>query len=491
MSILPLIIIVAVLLIGIIFVIKIIVDRHAQGPHIKASKDHNVILKQVNKRLAQNPRDPEALFSLADIYYTEENWDKAFNTYQILDELAESSQKIDAFEVHLRYGLCALQIGQIEAAYRGFNNAWTIRQDSFEVNYNMGYLEFEQKNYEKAVQFLSLARKQQAEDVPTLRCLGHAFFKLLKYKEAMAFIRKAIELAPNDKESLYILGECYFEVGHTEQALKIFTHLRSDPARGPGASLHAGTINLSQHQVEQAVEDFELGLKHQDIAPEILMELRYQLAIACLKLNEIGKAIVLLQAVQDDNPYYKDVSGLIERYEELNQNKNLQIFMLASSADFVALCRKIALSYFTNAKTKIINIVVNRNEWVDISAEVETPKWTDLVVFRFIRNQGSIGELTVRDFHSRLKEMKAGKGICITVGIFSEEARRYTEARLIDLIEKERLLPILITVDAKINSASENVEPAADNVELEQETMGSYASAAKEQPEQEDEQSLT
>jgi restriction endonuclease Mrr len=70
-------------------------------------------------------------------------------------------------------------------------------------------------------------------------------------------------------------------------------------------------------------------------------------------------------------------------------------------------------------------------------------------MFRFIRTQGSIGELIVRDFHSHLKEVKAGKGICITVGTYSEEAKRYTEARQIDLIEKERLSAILNTVDAK------------------------------------------
>jgi len=55
----------------------------------------------------------------------------------------------------------------------------------------------------------------------------------------------------------------------------------------------------------------------------------------------------------------------------------------------------------------------------------------------------------VRDFHSHLKEVKAGKGVCMTVGSFSEEAKRYTEARLIDLIEKERLAAIMNTVDAK------------------------------------------
>jgi restriction endonuclease Mrr len=71
-------------------------------------------------------------------------------------------------------------------------------------------------------------------------------------------------------------------------------------------------------------------------------------------------------------------------------------------------------------------------------------------MFRLIRSQGSIGELIVRDFHSHLKEVKAGKGICVTVGAFTDEARRYTEARLIDLIEKDKLTAILNTVDARV-----------------------------------------
>jgi restriction endonuclease Mrr len=84
---------------------------------------------------------------------------------------------------------------------------------------------------------------------------------------------------------------------------------------------------------------------------------------------------------------------------------------------------------------------------------VDTAKWSDIIMFRFIRAQGSIGELIVRDFHSHLKEVKAGKGICITVGAFTEEAKRYTEARLIDLIEKERFQAILNSVDSKAQAA--------------------------------------
>jgi hypothetical protein len=140
---------------------------------------------------------------------------------------------------------------------------------------------------------------------------------------------------------------------------------------------------------------------------------------------------------------------LLAKYRELNSNRNLQIFLLGTASDFVTLCRKIALLYFPKAKVKITDISVQGNEYADILAEVETSKWSDLILFRFIRSQGTVGELSVRDFHARVKDLKAGKGYCITAGTFSEEARRFVEARLIDLIDKSVLMQTLNSIDTR------------------------------------------
>jgi hypothetical protein len=222
---------------------------------------------------------------------------------------------------------------------------------------------------------------------------------------------------------------------------------------GPSACLTAGMIRTETRQFEAAIQDFEIGLKHENIRADIHVELRYRLANNYIKLNNIGKAIPLLKMIQLENQSYKDVNVLLGKYQELNANRNLQIFLMAPSADFIALCRRIVMTYFPKGKVKISNISVNKNEWADILAEVDTPKWSDLIMFRFIRSQGSIGELIVRDFHSHIREVKAGKGVCISVGNFTEEAKRYTEARLIDLIEKERLQAILNALDMKTASA--------------------------------------
>jgi tetratricopeptide (TPR) repeat protein len=415
------------------------------------SRDRDARINAANKRLAQNPLDPNALKELGDSYFEEETWDRSMQSYETLCNLLSRGHApgVDKFEVYFRYAMCALKMNLIEQAFKGFSMARAVKQNSFEVNYHLGVIEFDRKSYEKAIQMFQQARAMDPDNPAVLRYMGHAFFRLKKPKEAMTLIRKAIDLAPDDKESLYTLAECYYEAGQTEQALRIFSHLRPDPVMGPSACHFSGIIHVQNHKNDLAIQDFEMGLKHQNIKPETLAELRYYLATTYLKQSEIGKAMAMLKSIQAVNPSYKDVGMLIGKYQELNANRNLHTFLMASSADFVALCRKVVMTYFPKAKVKIINISVNTNQWADILAEMSTPKWTELIMYRFIRTQGSVGELVVRDFHSHLKEVKAGKGICITVGNFSEEAKRYTEARLIDLIEKDRLTAILNSVDAK------------------------------------------
>jgi len=160
-----------------------------------------------------------------------------------------------------------------------------------------------------------------------------------------------------------------------------------------------------------------------------------------------------LKEIQKITPGFKDVPSLIVRYQELNQNKNLQTYLLSVQSEFVALCRKIVVQFFPGAKVKITDISVFA-DYTDIVSEIDTPKWSDIVIFRFFRSQGSVGELLLRDFHARIKDLKAGKGICLSAGVYSDESRRFTEGRPIDLYDKERLNKILNSVDSGVSLKS-------------------------------------
>jgi tetratricopeptide (TPR) repeat protein len=289
----------------VVVIFTLLMGRKRDGSAGKPrSKNKEARLREANKRLTLNPLDPEALNMMGDIYYEESAWDKAEKTYETLAEIItrEPVPGIDKFEVFYRFATSASKLNLSEQAYRAFGMARTIKQDNFEVNYNLGALEFERKNYEKALQLLQTAHAQNPDNPAVLRCMGHSFFRLKKPKEAMSFIRKAIELAPDDKESLYTLAECYYEANQIDQALKIFSHLRADPLMGPSACLISGNIHNEVRRADLAIQDFEMGLKHENIRPDILAELRYYLAVSYIKINEISKALPLLLLLQEDNP---------------------------------------------------------------------------------------------------------------------------------------------------------------------------------------------
>jgi tetratricopeptide (TPR) repeat protein len=455
MGLLPVVVIVVVILVFAIVLIVAFTTRRSEGAgagggkkRIKA-KDKAQVLKEANRRLASNPKDLGALSALGSMAWEEQDWERACKAYETLAEAGAGNPDVDEFEANARHGISALKLARVDDAYRGLMVARTIRQDDFDVDYNLGVLEFQKKAYEKAVVLLKQAVSAQPENAMALKYLGNAYFKIKAYKEALGALRKAIDFEPEDKESLFAAAECYYELGNLEQALKIFTHLRADPVLGPSASLFAGTVHLNQRLFERAVTDFEIGLRHQNAKLETVVELKYRLAAASLKMQDIGKAVSLLGEIQALYPNFKDVPALLVKYRELNSNRNLQTFLLGSTSDFVTLCRKIALLFFPKAKVKITDISVQGNDWADILAEIETSKWSDLILFRFIRSQGTVGELSVRDFHARVKDVKAGKGYCITAGVFSEEAKRFVEARLIDLIEKQTLMQTLNSIDAR------------------------------------------
>ena len=408
-------------------------------------KNKAAAIREATKRLAQNPNDSAALLTVGDIYFQDQDWEKAYASYAPLLDQMSGRIPSEQFEISLRYGISAMKTDRFAEAKKGLLLAKNINPNHFEINYNLGYIYYIQKEYEKAVPFLRKALITQPDNVTALKYLGYTLQSLRKYQEALPSLKKVLDVQPDNKDALFAMGECFYEVGSNDQALKIFTHLRVSPEIGSRASLYAGLIRMRANQLDKAIEDFEIGLKHDSIPLDIMNELRYNLAAARIKTQDLQKALVQLKEIQTVSPGYKDVASLIMRYQELNQNKNLHTYLMSGQSEFVGLCRRIVSRFFPNAKVKILDISVLAT-YTDIVAEIDTPKWADLVIFRFFRSQGSVGELVLRDFHGRIKEMKAGKGICMTAGTFTEEARRFTEGRPMDLFDKNRLNKVLSAI---------------------------------------------
>ena len=122
-------------------------------------------------------------------------------------------------------------------------------------------------------------------------------------------------------------------------------HLRPNPEYGALSCLAAGVIHMGYGDMEKAEQDFEIGIKHSNVPPELMIEIKYRYGLCLLQGGKLDKGLSMLQEVQMMNHAYRDVSSLITRYTELKQNRNLQIYLTAGNSDFVALCRKLVESF--------------------------------------------------------------------------------------------------------------------------------------------------
>ncbi len=220
-------------------------------------RDRDTILKEANRRLSANPKDPVALETLAGLYYDEGEYKKAMRTYQLLLDLSGVAGELDEGMLNLRYGLSAMQCESWNEAYKGLMIARGKNPDGFEVNANLGKLEFMRKNYEKTAGFLKRVLRIQPDHADSLKYLGQSLYRLKRYSEAVPYLKQAVAVRPEDKESLYALARSLYEIPQLDMALKIFRHLRSDPKWGPSAALHSGTIFAKKREWFLILVSFE------------------------------------------------------------------------------------------------------------------------------------------------------------------------------------------------------------------------------------------
>ena len=433
----------AVGLLIIAFVLLFNRDRVKENRLRSGRRDKDLVVREASRRLAQDPRDVPALQDLAEISFEEQDFPNSYKHYRSLVSLCGANPQINEFEVNLRLGQSALKVKKDEEAHKHLMVARTLRPDEFEVNFNLGLMEYMQKNHQKASEYFRIAHSQRPDDVATNRYLGHSLYSRKAYSDAIEVLQRVLDFEPEDKKAQFLLAKSYYATKQNDLALKIFSRLRTDPDIGAISAFHAGTLNTNTKKFDTALEDFDIGLRHEKINQAVFLELKYRLAEVYLKTGKLSGAFGLWKEINTLEPNYKDVSEKIGQFREVNTSRFLQVFLMGASSEFITLCRRIASHYHANANTKLINISLRKGEYADILAHVRTPQWEDQVLFRFVRSQGVIGELLLRDLYIHAKDIRAPRAVCVSAGTFSEQAQGFVEARMIDLVEKDNLIKLL------------------------------------------------
>lgn len=405
-------------------------------------KGKTAIMKEIEKKLAHDPHNILALETLGDIYFSENNWDKTYQVYKTLYDISSVHVEIDVAKVTLRMGMALYNLKKYEDAINILMISLKRNPENFDANFVLGKTFYENNTFDKALYCFKKARLLQPENIDVIELMAMSLFKLSKYRDSLPYLKKVLDIHPDNKEVLFDMAIAMSECAMQDKALKVFMHLRPDPQFGAQSCLEAGKMHERAKNYQMAIQDYEIALKLENVPEQLTLQIKYRLASMYIAMNDISKGLVVLKQIQAVKSNYKDVDSLVVRYSELNQNKNLQTYLLSGTSDFTALCRKFIQAYYPNVTIKVEDIQV-QSECVEIVASIHSAKNEEKQLFRFYRTQTVIGDIYVREFHGKIRDAKCDFGLCITMGSFTESAHKFTEGRPIDLIEKEALLKTL------------------------------------------------
>ena len=409
--------------------------------------DQKPIIADLNRRLSSNPRDVTSLMALGQIYFDLKDYSKALTYYKVLSSLLlEGDIKVSPFTVYLNYGICCAELHMYDDAHELLVMAQSIDSTSFEVNYYLGVCEYYKRQYESAFKHLKIATLAKPDNMQSLKYLGFIFFQAQNYKNSLMCLNRVQQSEEKTAESSYYFGYALLKIGKREDAYTILSGLINDPDWGGVALKECSDISFKSGQYDQAIN---LGLealnkKSMNMSDKDKAEVHYVLGNSYSQLRDTANALQHYRLVKSLSNSYSDINDKIDHLQEMFYNRNLQTFLNSSWPDFEKQSMSLISLIFPNAKVSShqrMNSSVG--ETVDILAEIETRQWQDVVLVRYIRDKNQVGEIFIRDLAARLKEYKAGRGVCITAGSFSPAAKMFVEARLIDLVDKNKLIAYL------------------------------------------------
>ena len=253
-----------------------------------------------------------------------------------------------------------------------------------EVFYYMAVSAFEEKDFEKAEEYLQKILKQTTSHAPTLLLSGTVNFAMKRFEQAAYYLAKYVAIDPTSVRAQKLLGRTYMALGQYDDAQNAFNQalkLKSDDAE---LIALVGLTEINGGAVQSGIEELEKALVLAPDSSSLKKELakayiakgqtddairqldevmqngdeqyqaRYMKVLAYLRDKDFDNAIATTQKMLDELPGNADVLNLMGNVQGLsgNNKKAREYFEQAQTASPGHLASLVSLSRLDEAEGK-------------------------------------------------------------------------------------------------------------------------------------------
>ena len=183
-------------------------------------------IKRLKRLIAANPRDIDALTTLATIHRTAKRYDESAKLYtRAIAAISDDNAR--NWLIYYFRGIAYERAQQWAKAEADFLQALEIAPDEPQVLNYLGYSWIDRGlNLDRATDMIKKAVELRPTDGYIIDSLGWAYYKQGKYDDAVAQLERAITIKADDATINDHLGDAYWKVGRKLEATFQWSHAR-------------------------------------------------------------------------------------------------------------------------------------------------------------------------------------------------------------------------------------------------------------------------
>ncbi len=197
-----------------------------------------------------------------------------------------------------------LGAGQFDSAIEMLNVALRFKPNDSEVKHLLGLAYYRKNDYQRAIEHLSIAVRQQPEGSRRYReqvqILGLSHYMLGHVREAVPYLEQLSRWSPNSTEINFALGISYIQTRNPDKSRETFARMFNIPAASASAYLINAQMMVRQRFEELAEKELEQALALDPRLPQA----NFLLGEMAIYHADVDRGIALLQKEIVLNPAF-------------------------------------------------------------------------------------------------------------------------------------------------------------------------------------------
>jgi tetratricopeptide (TPR) repeat protein len=412
-------------------------------------------LDDLRQIIRNNPKDMKAREKLADLLVESKSYLLAIKEYLTIIDHCATTPELNEITYLAKVGNTFNKLGNMDEARKYYLIVKKKDDLNFHANLNLGIMELSNQQYDKALHLLETANRVNPNSLSVMKPLAITQMHLKKFTLAKDVLLRILEQEPQDIDSTWYLANCYFNLKRNDEAMKYFTILIDSEKYQTESCYKLGHINKRKNLYNQAIEYFRQSLDKGKLPVDKLAEVHFHIGECYHNTHNLQKAVEHWQEVSHIMPGYPGIKEKLDTYTQLSSDSLFEKYITGSVTQFTSIVKHFVKYYIHTSsslkgKVSFLNIQTTQDGSMEVFTEVTSGNFIEQYFFVFMRSVTTIGEFPLRNIYNRIKENKADKGICITAGNFSETAHDFVESRMLELVEKEKLITILREISKKL-----------------------------------------